>query len=765
MSLRSRWIATCVLLSISEMLLPSGLHAQERDFGFGIPGRVVSAVEDSSGDCISLRIRGKQPLPVPVIQYFPGTAGQTVMCVDFPELVWNQPSSIIHPHNRLVESVRIGQFQTSPPIFRISITTSNPAMLRKIDLHAEGDVLIVRFPRLEERNKVDVAETVNAKSPQPASRNVMRNSDQGETSSRNIAGRYIPLPAPKQSNSILQSLDAEIARRSDKKLSDKKEPPPLSRLPVLRPAIPVPGGGVARDAVLERVPPLVKVAEKPVEKKVAPPAPNGVRATPGSVDVPLAPAGEPVTQAEDAPGEKRSRNPFSRLSSVFPPLAPAFRRRHSTAAELSEPSEEKPLKPLTTKKSESPLPQLNSKKSETPIRTDASDRGLPPRAPDFQQFSTPASPKPGETRGGEKGVAKIPPAAPDRKLARVEPIDDCQPVVEPFANVSPSISFAGTQPLQLIVRGAGPMRYRSFRLSEPERYVVDFIDGAPSLDMNIPESPAPAVLSAVRSGMPDGDSSVRIVLDLAKAGVAVKEELSADRTSMALTLTESSFPAAANFSASTGTCTVVLDAGHGGSDPGAQRGDLREKDMTLGITCKLKKNLEARGMRVIMTRSDDTFVSLEERVRITNSVKPDAFVSVHINSLESDSGIRGIETYYQNDCSRLLAQKIHGALVGHLAVPDRNVRKARFYVVNHTPHPAILAEVGFISNKQEREKLMSSDYQGKVAEALGQGIIFYLSESRNLARKGQDERKSVDLPSAAPTRSESASVIPHIFTR
>lgn len=308
------------------------------------------------------------------------------------------------------------------------------------------------------------------------------------------------------------------------------------------------------------------------------------------------------------------------------------------------------------------------------------------------------------------------------------------------------------------------MKYRSFRLSDPERYVVDFIEGAPSLGINIPESPAPAMLTAVRSGMPDGDSAVRIVLDLAKAGIAVKEELSADHSSMALTLTESNVPSTANFSPS-GTCTVVLDAGHGGSDPGAQRGDLREKDMTLGIACKLKKNLEARGMRVIMTRSDDTFVSLEERVRITNAVKPDAFVSVHINSLESDSGICGIETYYQNDCSIPLAQKIHGALVGQLAVPDRKVRKARFYVVNHTPHPAILAEVGFISNKQEREKLMSSDYQGKVADALGQGIIFYLSESRNLARKGQDERKSVDLPSAVTTRSGSASVIPHIFTR
>jgi hypothetical protein len=107
---------------------------------------------------------------------------------------------------------------------------------------------------------------------------------------------------------------------------------------------------------------------------------------------------------------------------------------------------------------------------------------------------------------------------------------------------------------------------------------------------------------------------------------------------------------------------------------------------------------------------------------------PSAFVSVHINALESTSDIHGIETYFLTEQSKTLAETIHSNLVNLLAVPDRGIRKARFYVIHHTPVPAILAEVGFISNKDEREKLNSSDYQGKVADALAQGVMLYLGK-------------------------------------
>jgi N-acetylmuramoyl-L-alanine amidase len=180
--------------------------------------------------------------------------------------------------------------------------------------------------------------------------------------------------------------------------------------------------------------------------------------------------------------------------------------------------------------------------------------------------------------------------------------------------------------------------------------------------------------------------------------------------------------------------TVVLDPGHGGSDPGAQREGVQEKQITLAIVNTLKKFLEEEGIKVLLTRSDDNFVSLEDRVKIANDVEPDLFLSVHINALQNDPDVHGVETYYKTPQSRVLAESIHDSLVGYLGIPDRLVRKARFYVINHTSVPAVLAEVGFISSEQERERLISSDYQDRVAAALEHGVILYLAKAKEVAQ-------------------------------
>ncbi len=151
----------------------------------------------------------------------------------------------------------------------------------------------------------------------------------------------------------------------------------------------------------------------------------------------------------------------------------------------------------------------------------------------------------------------------------------------------------------------------------------------------------------------------------------------------------------------------------------------------MAIINKLKKVLEQKGARIVLTRSDDTFISLEERVRITNQVNPNLFLSVHINSLQSISDAHGIETYYQTDRSLPLAVRVHDSLVSGLGAPDRSVRKARFYVINHTPVPAILAEVGYITNKTERDRLISSEYQIKIANALARGVMLFLQDKNN----------------------------------
>jgi len=297
-----------------------------------------------------------------------------------------------------------------------------------------------------------------------------------------------------------------------------------------------------------------------------------------------------------------------------------------------------------------------------------------------------------------------------------------------------------TANVQIQIAADKKIEYTSFRLHDPERYVIDFknIDELKEFAGDATVSP---LLRGIRTGKPiDQPVSARLVLDLSGQDVNVKPELNSGMNMLLLTLGRTQ-PAVANAEPHAVTVagpvpvkgtTVVLDAGHGGSDPGAQRGSVQEKELTLSIAERVKKRLEAAGMRVVMTRSDDQFVSLEDRVKITNEISPRLFLSVHINSMESTTDIHGIETYYQTDQSRPLADAIHHELVSELEAPDRAVRKARFYVINHTPIPAVLAEVGFISNKEERDRLISSDYQSKVAEALSDGVILYLSNGQDI---------------------------------
>jgi len=295
------------------------------------------------------------------------------------------------------------------------------------------------------------------------------------------------------------------------------------------------------------------------------------------------------------------------------------------------------------------------------------------------------------------------------------------------------IAVSGCDPFTVTLTVSRPAEFRCFQLEDPGRYVIDI----PGLDhpviSDFPEPVANPWIKGIRIGNPDGEEKVtRVVLDLSRCDAEIVQREGSDKASLAITMQKKNEVAVSVPK----EATVVLDAGHGGSDPGAQRGDIQEKEITLSITYKLKRALEAKGVRVLMTRADDSFVSLEDRVKLTNSTNPHAFLSVHINSLESNNNIHGIETYFFNEQSKSFANLIHGSLVKELNAPDRAVRKARFYVIHHTPLPAVLAEVGFISNKDERAKLISSDYQEQVAQALADGVILYLSNKTELARRG-----------------------------
>ncbi len=177
--------------------------------------------------------------------------------------------------------------------------------------------------------------------------------------------------------------------------------------------------------------------------------------------------------------------------------------------------------------------------------------------------------------------------------------------------------------------------------------------------------------------------------------------------------------------------TIVIDPGHGGSDPGAMRENVQEKNLTLDIAKLVVSNLKEQGASVYITRNDDSFISLSDRVTFSNNLKPDLFVSIHINASENEE-VNGIETHYYKDNSIDLAKYIHKSIVSQFDEnTNRGVFKSRFYVIKNTTAPAVLLELGFISNIEERGLLMDENRQKKIAEKITEGIINYINNTES----------------------------------
>jgi len=219
---------------------------------------------------------------------------------------------------------------------------------------------------------------------------------------------------------------------------------------------------------------------------------------------------------------------------------------------------------------------------------------------------------------------------------------------------------------------------------------------------------------------------------------------------------------------------VVIDPGHGGKDPGAiGRKGTREKAITLQISKKIRDLIQQRlKIKVLLTRSKDTFLDLEDRVAFANRKKADLFISVHVNS-HAKRAIQGVEIYHFGKASDpralevaarengmklesdappwqfIIADKLNDrkieasrnfawttqntlvtTLQKHYTVKDHGVKTAPFYVLRFTTMPSILAEVGFISNQMEEKRLRNTTFQKKLAEGIYQGIQSYLKALR-----------------------------------
>jgi N-acetylmuramoyl-L-alanine amidase len=226
---------------------------------------------------------------------------------------------------------------------------------------------------------------------------------------------------------------------------------------------------------------------------------------------------------------------------------------------------------------------------------------------------------------------------------------------------------------------------------------------------------------------------------------------------------------------------IVIDAGHGGHDTGTiGPTGLMEKDLCLDVALRLGKIIRQKlpGADIVFTRSDDTFIPLEDRTRIANEAKADLFVSIHANS-SPDHAARGIETYYLNmkgsaeamavaarenavsqqgihdleevvkkiartekiDESRELAEDVQDSLSKRIQkttkpVKNRGVRKAPFVVLIGADMPSILTEISFLSNPADEQLLKKPEYRQRVAEGLYQGVSDYLQSMNSVAMNG-----------------------------
>lgn len=204
------------------------------------------------------------------------------------------------------------------------------------------------------------------------------------------------------------------------------------------------------------------------------------------------------------------------------------------------------------------------------------------------------------------------------------------------------------------------------------------------------------------------------------------QEVKTQEEIKALSKKEGSITSAPKYSNIQNKNVIVIDAGHGGKDCGALRGDITEKAINLEVCQRLQKILQKKGYKVYMTRTDDTYLSLEDRTVFTERINPAVFVSVHVNSCNSESP-KGIETHYYHDESLELADCVHRNLISKVShTANRGLLKSRFYVINHTTVPAILVEIGFISNDAERYELTTAQRQQATAEGIAEGIIEFI---------------------------------------
>lgn len=213
---------------------------------------------------------------------------------------------------------------------------------------------------------------------------------------------------------------------------------------------------------------------------------------------------------------------------------------------------------------------------------------------------------------------------------------------------------------------------------------------------------------------------------------------------------------------------VIIDPGHGGKDSGTIKTGLVEKDLALDVAHRLERLLRERGFVTLLTRSDDSFVSLQDRASIANNQPDSVFVSIHFDEA-GRAAATGIETYYATHRpawpervvsflpflqristeppdpeSQSLAGFIQESVVSQTQATNRGTRPQQFFVIANVRHPAVLVEGGFLTNKDEALKLTNADYREQMALGIAEGIVNYRA---TVPAQPQPPSLASDLPS------------------
>lgn len=296
--------------------------------------------------------------------------------------------------------------------------------------------------------------------------------------------------------------------------------------------------------------------------------------------------------------------------------------------------------------------------------------------------------------------------------------------------------------MSVTVEADGPVNPTVFRLTNPERVVVDVpraVLGPDAFGDGIAKT---GYVKAVRSAQFAPDK-VRVVFETVYAmDYALRPSQEGEGFSLDLLY----LPLKGK--------VIVLDAGHGGKDPGAvSPSKLLEKDINLDIVSRLQELLRRAGAVTVMTRSGDTYPDLAQRVELANRPGVDMFISVHSNWHPSTVA-SGTEAFYYDggdEVSKPLAEAVHSQLVKSLGLPDRKVQKKDYYVLRNALVPAVLVEVAFLSNPVEELLLSDPGFRQKAAEGIYKGILQYVKNTSDKRDNTTSGESLQDEPAASGT--------------